>query len=239
LWLQQGAAAVLDFYAIESPLAQPRNAVLGQVISAVTGVAIAKLFALSPHFEAVRWLGAALACASATALMALTGTAHPPAGATALLAVLDDDITRLGWFVLLPLLLGCGLMLSVALLVNNVQRRFPFYWWSPQETGGFWKGRRRKGEVGGRGEKPRHGGKGQEVSSGASTASTAGESERDVEVANREDEDSGAELTRTNTKVEVGGDGAIVITRGRVLIPEGLSLRPEEILSLETLSERL
>jgi hypothetical protein len=36
-----------------------------------------------------------------------------------------------------------------------------------------------------------------------------------------------------------GRGGEIVIRRGRVHIPDGLSLRPEEILSLETLSERL
>ncbi|EQL02090.1 HPP family protein [Ophiocordyceps sinensis CO18] len=34
-----GAAAVLEFYAIESPLAQPRNAIVGQAIATVAGVA--------------------------------------------------------------------------------------------------------------------------------------------------------------------------------------------------------
>lgn len=97
---------------------------------------------VAPHFEAVRWLGASLACACATALMALTEMVHPPAGATALMAVLEPNVSELGWFLFLPLLLGCILMLRVALLVNNIQRWFPFYWWSPGETGGYWRRKR-------------------------------------------------------------------------------------------------
>ncbi|KXH62604.1 HPP family protein [Colletotrichum nymphaeae SA-01] len=91
-----GAAAVLEFYSIESPLSQPRNSVFGQLLSAVVGVAICKLFQLSPHFDSIRWLGGALSCALATTVMALTKTVHPPAGATALLAVVDDGVVHLG-----------------------------------------------------------------------------------------------------------------------------------------------
>ncbi|KAK0637480.1 HPP family-domain-containing protein, partial [Bombardia bombarda] len=129
-----GAAAVLDFWAIESPLAQPRNSIIGQVISTLTGVAINKLFLLSgpARYQSIRWIGGALSCASATALMALTGTVHPPGGATALMAVMSDDVADLGWFFLAPVMLGCGLMLTMALLVNNMQRRFPTYWWTPE-----------------------------------------------------------------------------------------------------------
>ncbi|KAK4236842.1 HPP family-domain-containing protein [Achaetomium macrosporum] len=218
-----GAAAVLDFYAIESPLAQPRNAILGQMVSALVGIVICKLFALSPHFESVRWLGASLACALATAFMALTGTVHPPAGATALMAVLDPDVSALGWFLFLPLLLGCALMLVVALLVNNVQRRFPYYWWSPGETGQFWRRQVDTEE----GEKRVGGRKGDEEESGSSSGG-------DVE----SNTGSTGQLART-VSVMSGRGPEIVIRRGMVKIPESLSLRPEEILSLETLSERL
>ncbi len=134
-----GAAAVLEFYSIDSPLAQPRSAVLGQIISSLVGTAICKLFALSPAFESIRWLGGALACACATAAMALTGTVHPPAGATALLAVVDDGAVTLGWVLVPVVMLGCALMQGVALLVNNVLRKFPVYWWTPEEVGKWWK----------------------------------------------------------------------------------------------------
>lgn len=71
--------------------------------------------------------------------MALTGTTHPPAGATALLAVADENIAAMGWYLVPVAMLGCGLMLVVALLVNNIQRRYPVYWWTPEEVGHMWK----------------------------------------------------------------------------------------------------
>ncbi|KAI1207252.1 HPP family-domain-containing protein [Annulohypoxylon truncatum] len=130
-----GAAAVLEFYAIESPLAQPRSAVLGQLFSSIIGVAIGKLFALGSVSRDLTWLGGSLSCACAVAFMALTGTVHPPAGATALLAVVDPNVAHLGWFLLPVVLLDCVLMQCVALLLNNIQRRFPVYWWTPAEVG--------------------------------------------------------------------------------------------------------
>ncbi|KAI0105194.1 HPP family-domain-containing protein [Hypoxylon sp. NC0597] len=130
-----GAAAVLEFYAIESPLAQPRSAILGQLLSSIVGVAISKLFALAPVSRELTWVGGSLSCACAVAIMALTGTVHPPAGATALLAVVDESVARLGWFLLPIITLGCVLMQCVALLLNNIQRRFPIYWWTPAEVG--------------------------------------------------------------------------------------------------------
>ncbi|KAK1977676.1 HPP family protein [Colletotrichum cereale] len=129
-----GAAAVLEFYSIESPLAQPRNSVFGQVLAAVIGVATCKLLQLSPHFESIRWLGGALSCALATTVMALTKTVHPPAGATALLAVVDDGVVRLGWILVPVVSLGCVIMLVIALIINNIQRRFPQYWWTPEDV---------------------------------------------------------------------------------------------------------
>lgn len=125
---------MLEFYSIEAPLSQPRNSVLGQLLAALVGVAVCKLFQLSPHFQEVRWLGGALSCALATTVMALTKTVHPPAGATALLAVVDDGVVKLGWFLVPIVMLGCVVMLATALIINNVQRRFPVYWWTPEDV---------------------------------------------------------------------------------------------------------
>ncbi|RLL99939.1 hypothetical protein CFD26_103733 [Aspergillus turcosus] len=124
-----GATAVLEFSAIDSPFAQPRNMMVGQVAASIIGVAIAKLFALNPHAHALPQVGGALACAIATAFMAITNTTHPPAGATALLAV--TEAYELGWYLVPMVLLGCVLILLVALLIDNIQRRFPVYWWTP------------------------------------------------------------------------------------------------------------
>ncbi|KAF7587202.1 hypothetical protein BBP40_007564 [Aspergillus hancockii] len=124
-----GAAAVLEFSAIDSPFAQPRNAVLSQVMASTIGIAIGRLFALNPHTHSLPQVGGALACGITTALMVLTKTVHPPAGATALLAVTEGY--KIGWFLILIMLLGSVLMQAVALLINNIQRRFPVYWWTP------------------------------------------------------------------------------------------------------------
>jgi hypothetical protein len=63
--------------------------------------------------------------------MGFTNTIHPPAGATALLAVTANEITELGWFLLPMILLGSVLMIAVACVVNNIQRTFPIFWWTP------------------------------------------------------------------------------------------------------------
>ncbi|GES58045.1 HPP family protein [Aspergillus terreus] len=124
-----GAAAVLEFCAIESPFAQPRNAVLSQLFASVIGVGIGKLFALNPHAHSMSQFGGALSCGLTTAVMVLTNTVHPPAGATALLAV--TELYEVGWYLVPIMLLGCVLMQAVALVINNIHRRFPVYWWTP------------------------------------------------------------------------------------------------------------
>jgi hypothetical protein len=62
--------------------------------------------------------------------MALTNTVHPPGGATAMLAVTDDTVLGLGWFFVPMVLVGSLLLLAAALLINNIQRRYPDYWWT-------------------------------------------------------------------------------------------------------------
>lgn len=134
-----GASAVLDYNAIRAPLAQPRNAIIGNTLSAIVGVAITKLFLLSSNFDSVAWVAGAIACASASFVMSLTNTVHPPGGATALLTATNAEVLRLGWrFV--PLVLMCSsLLLAVALLFNNILRQYPLYWWSPIACGQRWQ----------------------------------------------------------------------------------------------------
>lgn len=107
--------------------------VLSQLMASIIGVGVSRLFALSPEYESIRWLGGAVSCAATTIAMALTKTVHPPAGATALLAVVDADAAGIGWMLVPAVLLGCAVMLATALLVDNAQRRFPSYWWTPED----------------------------------------------------------------------------------------------------------
>ncbi len=218
---------------------------LGQILSSLVGVSVSKLFALSPHADSLRWLAGSVACASATAVMALTGTVHPPAGATAIIAVLEDDVVALGWFFTPVMGLGCGLMLAVALLLNNIQRRFPVYWWSPEEVGQFWTQRRRQRRRG-----RRQGGNDIDSDDSKNNNKTDGEDEEN-RIGHHEHELVGITKFVTNgpdadddpsTSLESVATLAaprVVITRGLVMASRNLYLRPDEKQFLESLSQRL
>ncbi|PCG91299.1 HPP [Penicillium occitanis (nom. inval.)] len=129
-----GASAVLVFGAIESPLAQPRSLIFGHFLSALIGVCITKLFSLMPgqaRFESLRWLAASLSTATAIVVMQLTGTTHPPAGATALLPATNDEIWNLSWYYLPVVLLSSTILMCCALVLNNIHRRYPIFWFTP------------------------------------------------------------------------------------------------------------
>lgn len=82
-----GASAVLLFCAIESPLAQPRNFVLGHFVSALIGVCITRLFVLNPiyhpslddgGFHANNFVNGGLSMATSALGQFLIGAVHPP-----------------------------------------------------------------------------------------------------------------------------------------------------------------
>lgn len=261
----KGAAAVLEFYAIESPLSQPRNSILGQVLAGIVGVSVAKLFALDPTlFPAadgpesevpahdLTWLAGALACASATAIMALTGTVHPPAGATALLAVVDADVRALGWLLIPVILLGCTLMFGVALLVNNLQRRFPVYWWTSGEVGGWWRKKRMDSNCHEEHWGPHIETKSSHASSHPSNGVGGCDGGGDLELGRNASgvapsgatttADSGSTLdmdTERNRDAYIPKGRSIVIEANRVVMPGDIYMTPEERLFLEELCGRL
>lgn len=121
-----GASAVLIYGAIKSPLAQPRNLLGGHILSAVIGVFCYQTF------QGSMWLAAALAVATAIAVMHATKTLHPPGGATALIAVIGSErVHALGYlYALMPVALGAAIMLGIALLINNIPktRKYPEFW---------------------------------------------------------------------------------------------------------------
>ncbi len=124
-----GASAALLYAAPLSDFAQPRNLMVGQLIAALVGVTAYKL--LGTHVG----LAAGVAVATAIAIMQLTHTVHPPAGATALIAVLGPaSVHKLGYlFVLTPVLAGATILLLVALVMNNLSsdesHHYPVIWW--------------------------------------------------------------------------------------------------------------
>ncbi|CAM3453457.1 HPP family protein [Zobellia roscoffensis] len=113
-----GASSVLIYGAIESPLAQPRNFIGGQLLSAFIGVTVYKLM---PNLI---WLSAPLAVATSIVVMQMTKTLHPPGGATALIAVIGTaKIKSLGYFyVVSPVLAGTVILFVTALIFNNMTK---------------------------------------------------------------------------------------------------------------------
>ncbi len=124
-----GASAVLVYGAPMADFSQPRNLIGGHLVSALVGVTVFKLLG----GEAL--LAGPTAVSLAIVAMHFTRTLHPPGGATALIAILGGDkVHSLGYaYALSPVLLGSGIMLLVALLVNNMsanpKRHYPVYWW--------------------------------------------------------------------------------------------------------------
>ncbi|MES3014149.1 MAG: HPP family protein [Pseudomonadota bacterium] len=123
LWLiaPMGASAVLLFGVPASPLAQPWSIVGGNVISALIGVACAKL--IGPPVAAA----AAAIFFSIGAMFALR-CLHPPSGAVALTAVLGGaEVHAAGFgFVLVPVALNSLLLLATAVIYNSATgRRYP------------------------------------------------------------------------------------------------------------------
>ncbi|KIL64813.1 hypothetical protein M378DRAFT_36498, partial [Amanita muscaria Koide BX008] len=125
------ASAAIIYGAIEGPLAQPRSFIGGYLIGALTGVGITKLFLLLPSeqmFQDLLWLSGSLVSACTVVLMQLTGMMHPPAGAAAILALMNAETREMGWYYIPVILLSSLLALAVALIVNNIRRCYPLYW---------------------------------------------------------------------------------------------------------------
>ncbi|KAI1169757.1 HPP-domain-containing protein [Nemania sp. FL0916] len=131
-----GATAVLCYAVPEAPLAQPRSVLGGHFFSALTGIIITKIFQLNNLSDEesprrLAWLAATLASSIAILVMQVTKTIHPPAGATALLPIVTPAVNRLSWYLLPVVLLSSVLMITVALITNNIQQRYPTFWWAP------------------------------------------------------------------------------------------------------------
>ncbi|HEY0110971.1 MAG TPA: HPP family protein [Fibrella sp.] len=118
-----GATCVLIFGATHSPLAQPRNLIGGHLLASLIGVAIYKLV------PDMIWLSSALAVSLSIVGMQITKTMHPPAGATALIAIIGSEkIKGLGFgYTLSPVLTGVSILLIIALIINNIpsKRSYP------------------------------------------------------------------------------------------------------------------
>eukprot|EP00798_Chlamydomonas_sp_ICE-L_P031069 gene31069-7164_t len=120
-----GASAVLLFVLPDAKLSSPRNLVGGQGLSALVGIIVRHIFG-----NHVRWVSAALAMSLSAVVMAVTGTTHPPAGGTAMIACWVVVAPWEGFQYLVAVVCGSVLLLIVALIVNNLagKRQYPTFW---------------------------------------------------------------------------------------------------------------
>jgi len=121
-WLMApfGASCVLAFGVWDAPLSQPRNIIGGHLVSTAVGLLLFHLFGNS------FWV-IALGVGVAIALMHLTRTTHPPAGANPIVVIIAGS----SWtFLINPVLIGSLVIVLIALLVNNLDedRRYPKFW---------------------------------------------------------------------------------------------------------------
>lgn len=117
-----GSSAVLLFAVFHSPLSQPWAVVGGHLISAAIGVFCARHIP-NPVMAAAAALGLAMLA------MHWLRCLHPPAGATAVFAVIGGQpIQSLGWgYVFSVVGINVALLVLVALVLNNLLpgRRYP------------------------------------------------------------------------------------------------------------------
>ena len=108
-----GASLVLVMAVHDSPLAAPRNVFFGHVLSASSGVLIFYFLGDSP-------ISIALALSLAIALMMLTKTIHPPAGANPIIAIVGAKGFE---FVIMPVAIGASFIVIFALLYKKIWKR--------------------------------------------------------------------------------------------------------------------
>lgn len=112
-----GASAVLVFAVPASPLAQPWPVVGGNIISALVGIAVAKLLG-------VGLLGAGVAVGLAIGAMSITRCLHPPGGAAALTAVIGGaKVMAAGWgFAFMPVGINALALLATGWAYHRFSR---------------------------------------------------------------------------------------------------------------------
>ncbi|KAH6905998.1 HPP family-domain-containing protein [Coprinopsis sp. MPI-PUGE-AT-0042] len=134
-----GASAFLIYGGLDDPLVQPHALIGGRLLSAILSTTISKLFLVLPpnRFTSLQFLASTLSTATAIVLMQMTGTSHLPAGATALIPILDDRVRALGWDYVNVVLLTSTIMGIVAMCrksrpgLSNGSLRWPVWWISP------------------------------------------------------------------------------------------------------------
>lgn len=124
-WLMApfGATCVLLFAVPSSPLAQPRNIIVGHFICSLVG--LIALYSLGNSIFVM-----SLAVGIAIMLMQYFRSIHPPAGANPLVIILaGKDVVGFD-FLITPVLTGSFVLVGIAMIINNggEKNKWPIYW---------------------------------------------------------------------------------------------------------------
>ena len=107
-----GASCALVVGAPAAPLVQPRNVIVGNVLSALVGLIVFRICGQTT------WGTLAVAIGIAMALMVATKTFHPPAAVTVLLPLLTQ-VTDFTW-ALMPVGVGAVIVVAIGIFYNNI-----------------------------------------------------------------------------------------------------------------------
>lgn len=115
LWLMApfGATTVLVFGLPNSPLAQPKNVILGHVVTSLIGLVFVS-------FISVDFWALAVATGLGVTAMLATNTTHPPAGANPMLIMMLQPTWS---FLVNPVLIGAVLIVLVGWLYAQLIKR--------------------------------------------------------------------------------------------------------------------
>lgn len=110
-----GATAVLVFGVPSSPLAQPKNVIIGHFITASIGIAFSQYVDVTPVTLAIATGGLGVSA------MLITKTTHPPAGANPILIMASGQ----GWsFLFTPVLIGAIVIVLVGKGLQLLQSQY-------------------------------------------------------------------------------------------------------------------
>lgn len=111
-----GATMVILFSLPASPLARPKNIIIGHTLTTIVGLTVLTLIGTN------EWsLGFAVGLS--VLLMMLTNTTHPPAGANPLIVMLADK----QWdFIFMPIISGTILIVSIGYLYHRFISKNPY-----------------------------------------------------------------------------------------------------------------
>ena len=117
-----GATAVLVFGAPKAEFSHPKNVFFGHLFSALIGVTVAYSFNILGMLDDLRWLACAVSVSVSILAMMLTGTIHPPGGATALICTISGYTSLV--YVFRPIMLGVVTLLILALMLHEIGVHF-------------------------------------------------------------------------------------------------------------------